>query len=100
MDDPEFDIAPAPNDVIEIHRSPIGHGWKLRFDGDDQAHFSTAADMASWLKTVLTPLDIEAGVVPASQAAEEMPRILHENPAQIIEKKPARLWRVFAGGKA
>lgn len=96
------DLAPPPDDVIEIQRSPVGHGWMVKFDGQPQAFFSTAEDMASWLKTVLTPLDIEAGVVPAptpEQPAETLPRILHEDPARMIEPKPARLWRVFIGGR-
>lgn len=100
----DFDIVEPPNDRIEIERAATGHGWAIKFDGQTMAFFSTAADLASWLKTTLTTLDIEAGVIPRPELRthenEPLPSILHENPAQLIEKKPGRLWRVFAGGRS
>jgi hypothetical protein len=96
------DMAPPPHDVFEIHRSVLGHGWAIHFDGHPAAFFSTGADLASWLKTVLTAEDIDAGVIPASQREEEMPRIFHEEPAKLVEPKPPSLWRRFnvvSGGK-
>jgi len=99
----EFDIAPPPNDTIEIERAATGHGWSIKFDGQTMAFFSTAADLASWIKTTLTTLDIEAGIIPRpelrSHDNDPLPSILHDDPARLIEKKPGRLWRVFAGGK-
>lgn len=100
----EFDIAPLPNDTIEIERAATGHGWAIKFDGQTMAFFSTAADLASWIKTTLTTLDIEAGIIPRPELRthdnEPLPSILHDDPRRLIEKKPGRLWRVFAGGKA
>ena len=96
------ELAPDPNDLLVISRSPVGHGWSISFDGEAKVYFSTADDMASWIKTVLRPLDIEAGVVPAPKpdsVADDLPRIMHQNPERMIENKPARLWRVFAGGR-
>lgn len=45
----------------------------------------------------------EAGVIPRAEpiravADSDMPRILSESNAK-IETKPARMWRVFAGGR-
>jgi hypothetical protein len=99
MDD---DLSPPPTDVLEIHASAIGHGWMVKYDGYPQAFFSTGADLASWIKTVLTAADIEAGVVPAHDPTiikEPMPRILHESAEKLLQPKPSRLWRVFVGGK-
>ena len=80
------------------------NGAGIKFDGQTMAFFSTAADLASWIKTTLTTLDIEAGIIPRPELRthdnEPLPSILHEDPARLIEKKPGRLWRVFAGGKA
>jgi len=100
MDD---EIAPVPDDVMEIVRSPSGYGWMVRFDGHVQSCFSTSDDMCEWIKTALKPLDIEAGVIPRAEpiravADNDMPRILSEANAK-IETKPARMWRVFAGGR-
>ena len=97
------ETAPPPDDVMEVLRSPSGHGWMIRFDGEIKACFSTADDMCEWIKTVLRPLDIEAGVIPRSEpirpvADADMPRIITDAQSK-IETKPARLWRVFAGGK-
>ena len=97
------EIAPPPDDVMEVLRAPSGHGWLIRFDGEIKACFSTADDMCSWISTVLRPLDIEAGVIPRSDPvkpvpAEDMPRIISEAKGK-IEDKPARLWRVFSGGR-
>lgn len=98
----EDDIAPPPDDIMTITRAPTGHGWSIAFDGEQQAHFSTAADLSSWIKTVLTPLDIEAGVVvrPELRAPdnEPLPSILHDEPARMVERKPGRVWRIFRGG--
>lgn len=100
MDD---ELAPLPNDVMEIERAATGHGYAVKFDGQTMAFFSTAADLASWLKTVLTPLDIEAGIIPRPELRahdnEPLPSILHEDPARLIEKKPGRVWKIFAGGR-
>jgi hypothetical protein len=98
------DIAPPPEDMMEVLRSPSGHGWMIRFDGEIKACFSTAADMCSWIEAVLTPLDIEAGVIPRSApikavADDDLPKILADAQSK-IETKPARIWRVFAGGKS
>lgn len=101
MDD--FDLASPPNDTIVIERAITGHGWSIAFDGEKMAFFSTAADLASWIKTTLTTLDIEAGIIPRPELRahdnDPLPSILHDDPARLIEKKPGRLWRVFAGGK-
>lgn len=100
MDD---EIAPPPDDTMIVMRAPTGHGWVIQFDGEPRAYFSTAADMCSWIQTVLTPLDIEAGVIPRAEPVnavtdEDLPRVLSDA-AKSIETKPARLWRVLAGGR-
>jgi len=100
MDD---DFTPPPADIMEVLRAPTGHGWMIRFDGQEQAFFSTADDMCSWIATVLRPLDLEAGVIPRAEpikaiADEDMPRVLAEA-EQRVKAKPARMWRVFSGGR-
>ena len=97
------DLAPPPQDLLIVQRATTGHGWSIAFDGQAQAYFSTAADLCSYLKTVLTPLDIEAGVIPRPELKgrddEPLPSILHSEPTRMIEPKPARIWRIFQGGK-
>lgn len=92
-----MDIASEPDDVLQIARAETGHGWMVRHDGHVQACFSTASDLAKWIETVLTPLDVDAKVI-EPETHEPMPTVL-QTPAELIERKPARLWRVFRGGK-
>lgn len=99
MDD---EIAPPPDDTMIVMRAPTGHGWVIQFDGEPRAYFSTAADMCSWIQAVLTPLDIEAGVIPRDEqkaiTEDALPAMFAEA-QDMIAPKPSRLWRVFAGGR-
>jgi len=75
----------------------------ISFDGQPQAYFSTIDDMCSWIAAALRPLDIEAGVIPRAEpikaiSDEDMPRVLAEAETR-VKAKPARMWRVFSGGR-
>jgi len=98
------ELARPPDDVMEVLRSPSGHGWMIRFDGEVKACFSTAADMCSWIEAVLKPLDIEAGVIPRAEpikpvSEDELPSIFDDARVK-IEAKPARMFRLFRGGRS
>tara|TARA_R110000868_G_C10823881_1_gene758833 strand:+ start:207 stop:512 length:306 start_codon:yes stop_codon:yes gene_type:complete len=100
----EVDMAPEPVDIMTVMRAPTGHGWMIAFDGHPQAYFSTVADLCSWINTALKPLDYEAGVIPrdepnAISTNDPLPAMFKEA-QELIEQKPSRLWRVFAGGRA
>lgn len=101
MDD---DLAPPPADILTVMRSRTGYGWMIAFDGEPQAYFSTAADLCSYLSTVLKPIDIEAGVIPRDEpktaSGEDALPAMFKAANQMISPKPARLWRVFAGGRS
>lgn len=99
----EDDLAPPPADIMTVMRAPTGHGWMIAFDGHPQAYFSTVGDMCSWMKTALLPLDVEAGVTardqPKAITSEDPLPTMFDEAKQLIEQKPARLWRVFSGGR-
>ena len=99
----EDDLAVPPVDIMTVMRAPTGHGWVIAFDGHPQAYFSTVADLCSYGKTVLTPLDIEAGVIPRDEPkaiTEDALPAMFKDAQELISPKPARLWRVFAGGRS
>lgn len=100
----EDDLAPPPADIMTVMRAPTGHGWMIAFDGHPQAYFSTVGDMCSWMKTALLPLDVEAGVIPRDEpkaitSEDPLPNMFQEA-QELIAPKPARLFRIFSGGRS
>lgn len=104
----DIDLAPFPDEILTIKRAPTGYGWSIHFDGEQQACFSSAADMCEYLRGALKFLDIEAGVIPRSEPIkaipeEALPKVLQDakdEAKQKLEPKPRRMFSVFAGGKA
>ena len=103
----DIDLAPFPDEILTIKRAPTGYGWSIHFDNEQQACFSSCADMCEWLKGALRFMDIEAGVIPRSEPMKpipdsELPRLLQEaqlEAKQKLEPKQRGMFRIFAGGK-
>lgn len=101
----EIDLAPEPDESFTVHRAANGHGWSIVDDGKLVAAFSTVADMASWMQTYLGRLDEEAGIIPRKSGAVHAQAEPVEEPMPLMFKReeeaprPARVWRVFMGGR-
>ena len=96
------DIAPLPADEMTIRRAQSGCGWLVIHDGETKAAFSTVRDMCSYLDTYLSPLDIEAGVIPRKHEPQiPAPDMTLPKMFEAKEELPRPgLWRVLTGGRS